>query len=146
MQSHSYLTGSPMYPNHIASCHFQYFTSKSCILYINYMLPKYSLKYILESSKLSWSLKNMADHVQKDLCSQPMFQIFTNWFLYSQFIYLVIINPFQLNVAFQYLLKTSENQRFYDFFRVYRNETFGLKGLNENIDLTHVWLIFPFHT
>ena len=39
------------------------------------------------------------------------------------------INPLQPGVAFQYLLKTSENLRFSDVFRGYRKTTSGCNGL-----------------
>ena len=41
------------------------------------------------------------------------------------------INPFQVNVPFLYLLKTSENQRFSDVFRGYRKGTFTWNGLQK---------------
>ena len=39
------------------------------------------------------------------------------------------INHFHVNVLFLYPLKTSENQRFPDVFRGYRNGTLARKGL-----------------
>ena len=39
------------------------------------------------------------------------------------------VNPFYAKVLFLYLPNTLENQRFSDVFRVYRNGTFGCKGL-----------------
>ena len=43
--------------------------------------------------------------------------------------YLVLINPFSTNVSFLYPLKT-ENLRFFDVFRGYRNEILVEKELN----------------
>ena len=40
-----------------------------------------------------------------------------------------ILNPYSPNVTFLYPLKTSENRRFSDIFRVYRNATLGEYGL-----------------
>ena len=41
-----------------------------------------------------------------------------------------LLNPYSLNVTFLFLLKTSENRRFSDVFRGYRNVTLGEYGLN----------------
>ena len=52
------------------------------------------------------------------------------------------INPFHANVPFLYSLKMSENQRFSDVFRGYRNETLARKGLINQlilISIKHCW-------
>ena len=41
------------------------------------------------------------------------------------------LNPFQANVPFLYALKTSENQRFSNDFRGYRNEPLAWNGLEK---------------
>ena len=49
-------------------------------------------------------------------------------------------NPFLSSVTFLYLLKTSENQRFSDVFKLYRNVKYdaGLKWVK------NMWLIFDY--
>ena len=42
------------------------------------------------------------------------------------------VKPFQLNCPFLYPLKTSENERFSDVFRGYRNGTLHKNGLLAN--------------
>ena len=42
----------------------------------------------------------------------------------------VKLNPFWVNVLCPYPLKTSENQRIFDIFRMYRKETLALNGPN----------------
>ena len=49
----------------------------------------------------------------------------------------VLSNPFERNIPFLYLLKTSENLWFFDIFRGYKNGTLGKNGL------THFLPIFP---
>ena len=110
------------------------------ILYINfyiyfYMSKKHYFKHFcfvfkilfLKSSKVfivSWSnfLKNRPPHK----CFPVNFAtFFKNTFFaeYLQTTASVIINPFYSSVTFLYPLKTSENQKFSDVFRGYRNAT-----------------------
>ena len=49
------------------------------------------------------------------------------------------VNPYSLNVIFLYSLKTSENRRFSDVFRGYRNVTLGEYGL------IRFWRIYQNH-
>ena len=43
------------------------------------------------------------------------------------------VNSFHVNVPFLYPLKTSENQRFSDVFREYRNEAFARNALSNKV-------------
>ena len=59
------------------------------------------------------------------VCAQSSYyRELLNWRMYNTYIrFCVIFNPFQSSVTFLYPLKTSENQRFSDIFRGYRNVT-----------------------
>ena len=93
-------------------------------------------KLCLSIIKHEYCLKKNIDerwHVDPFLANTP---IFTPWKhqndLMSRRIYDNIlqdhINPFHANVPFLYPLKTSENQRFSEVLREYRNGTLAWKG------------------
>ena len=63
------------------------------------------------------------------------------WSIDPVAILIAMLNPFQASAPFPYPLKTSENQRFCDVFRVYRR-TLAWNGLNVSINFQKLQLFW----
>ena len=81
-------------------------------------------KWNIKLREKEYERKQILSIISNSLISTSLF-----WIEKNSLAIITDINPFHVNVLFLYLMKTSENLSFSDFFRGYRNRTLAWKGL-----------------